>query len=124
MGGNNTKRLSHEGRQPVRTATLHRADGGKLFKGLASEGRLIDVPSRDLPVRLAFYFGELNALHPFREGNGRVQRLFWRQVLELRGLSLNWDSVSREAMTTASAAVHLQTEEPLRRLFARIIEPI
>jgi cell filamentation protein len=96
----------------------------KLFKGLASEGRLIDVSSRDLPARLAFYFGELNALHPFREGNGRAQRLFWGQVLELRGLSLNWDSVSREEMTAASAAVHLQTEEPLRRLFDRIIEPI
>ena len=48
----------------------------KLFKTLAMERRLIDVPRGDLPVRLAFYFGELNALHPFREGNGRTQRLF------------------------------------------------
>lgn len=95
-----------------------------IFKQFASEGRLIDVPCRDLAVRLAYYFGELNALHPFREGNGRTQRLFWRQVLALRGLAFNWDGVSREEMAAASAAVHGQTDEPLRQLIGRIIEPI
>ncbi len=29
--------------------------------------------------RLAYYLREVNALHPFREGNGRAQRTFFRQ---------------------------------------------
>jgi cell filamentation protein len=30
--------------------------------------------------RLACYLGEVNALHPFREGNGRAQRGFTEQL--------------------------------------------
>lgn len=30
--------------------------------------------------RLACYLGEVNALHPFREGNGRAQRAFFGQL--------------------------------------------
>ncbi|NLM63012.1 MAG: cell filamentation protein Fic [Mollicutes bacterium] len=31
---------------------------------------------------LAHYYGELDIIHPFREGNGRVQREFFRQYME------------------------------------------
>lgn len=31
--------------------------------------------------RLAYYYGELNVIHPFREGNGRTQREFFRQFV-------------------------------------------
>jgi fido (protein-threonine AMPylation protein) len=30
--------------------------------------------------RLTYYLGEINAIHPFREGNGRAQRAFFRQL--------------------------------------------
>lgn len=43
---------------------------------LKSEEELIDY--------LAFYYSEINIVHPFREGNGRTQREFFRElVLEL-----------------------------------------
>lgn len=31
--------------------------------------------------RLAYFFGEMNMIHPFREGNGRTQREFFRQYI-------------------------------------------
>ncbi len=31
---------------------------------------------------LAHYYGELDIIHPFREGNGRVQREFFRQYMQ------------------------------------------
>lgn len=31
--------------------------------------------------RLAYFFGEINVIHPFREGNGRTQREFFRQYV-------------------------------------------
>jgi cell filamentation protein len=37
----------------------------------------------------AGFLGELNAIHPFREGNGRVQLLFLNQVAERAGHPLN-----------------------------------
>jgi len=31
--------------------------------------------------RLAYFYGEINIIHPFREGNGRTQREFFRQYV-------------------------------------------
>lgn len=43
----------------------------------------------------------LNFIHPFREGNGRTQRLFLTQLARFVGLSLDWSSVGTEAMRRA-----------------------
>ena len=45
---------------------------------------------------------ELNAIHPFREGNGRAQREFIRQLAARSGYSLNWSRVSGDQMARAS----------------------
>ena len=47
-----------------------------LFGMLAGEGLLEGLPPEAMAARLAFYLGEINAIHPFREGNGRAQRAF------------------------------------------------
>ena len=52
--------------------------------------------------RGAYYLGELNAIHPFREGNGRTQREFIRELGLQSGLMLDWSQVSREEMIEAS----------------------
>ncbi|MCB1556362.1 MAG: Fic family protein [Alphaproteobacteria bacterium] len=49
-------------------------EAARIFKELATDN-LSD------PGRLAFYFGELNVLHPFREGNGRTQKLLFDEVV-------------------------------------------
>ena len=43
---------------------------------------------------MAYYFAELNFLHPFREGNGRVTREFIRQLLLANGYTVYWSAVS------------------------------
>ncbi len=51
-----------------------------IFRELHDEDCLRGL-SRDAFVgRLAYYLGEVNALHPFREGNGRAQRAFFAQL--------------------------------------------
>ena len=99
-------------------------EAGRIFAKLRNEGALQDVLRCDLPSRLSYYFGELNALHPFREGNGRTQRLFFRQLLESRGLTLAWTRVNSEQMTAVSISVHNGNEAPLRSLFEHIITPL
>jgi cell filamentation protein len=64
---------------------------------------------RGLPVdafatRCAYYFGEVNAVHPFREGNGRTQREFFRELALEAGHMLRWRRVERDEMITASSA--------------------
>lgn len=52
--------------------------------------------------RLAHYYGELNALHPFREGNGRTLRAFLRQVSAAAGWRLDWSALNPESNVQAS----------------------
>ena len=47
---------------------------------------------------------QLNFFHPFREGNGRVQRLLVTQIATNAGLELDWQAVGNEAMKQACIA--------------------
>jgi cell filamentation protein len=44
----------------------------------------------------------LNALHPFREGNGRAQREFVSHLAHATGYYIAWENVSRADMLQAS----------------------
>ena len=52
--------------------------------------------------RAGFYLGEINAIHPFREGNGRTQREFIRELGVEAGFLIDWSRTNREEMTAAS----------------------
>jgi fido (protein-threonine AMPylation protein) len=54
--------------------------------------------------RVAYYFSELNALHPFREGNGRAQREFLSQLAIACGFYIAWEDVSAPHLLAASIA--------------------
>lgn len=47
-------------------------------------------------------FSDLNMLHPFQEGNGRTQRVFWAAVAKRYGFRFDWSSVSVEQNIEAS----------------------
>ncbi len=56
------------------------SESQRIFAGLLAEDFLRDagqVPRERLAARLAFHQGELIALHPFHELNGRITRLFF-----------------------------------------------
>lgn len=50
----------------------------ELFNHLKNDNYLHDLDRPTFAKKLAYYFSEINALHPFREGNGRSQREFVR----------------------------------------------
>ncbi|SBW26591.1 Fic/DOC family protein [Protofrankia symbiont of Coriaria ruscifolia] len=52
----------------------------EVFGALAKERYLRGLSREDFRERLTYYFAEVNAIHPFREGNGRTQRAFFRQL--------------------------------------------
>jgi cell filamentation protein len=70
--------------------------------GLRRESNLQGADAELFARRGAYYLGEINAIHPFREGNGRAQREFVRQLGIPNGLLLDWKRVSREQMIEAS----------------------
>jgi cell filamentation protein len=76
----------------------------KCLAHLKPERVLIGAPPEHFVDRLAFYMSEINAVHPFREGNGRVQRVFCSQLALNAGYFIDFESVSQETMYTAMAA--------------------
>ena len=99
------------------------SEADRILRELHDRKMLVDAAVTDLPARLAYLFGELNALHPFREGNGRVQRLFLSHVLALRDMGLAWGMVPSAEMVAVSVAVHGGNEVPAQSMFERILRP-
>jgi cell filamentation protein len=52
----------------------------KIFGNIYNENNLCGLTKQIFIERMAYYMGEINALHPFREGNGRTLREFFRQL--------------------------------------------
>ena len=78
------------------------SNAAKLFKQLRSENNLVGLQIEDMVSRLAYYLCEINAIHPFREGNGRTQRLFIKQLAFDAGYHLDFTGITDEEMINAS----------------------
>lgn len=96
----------------------------KLFKDLKSENLLQNLPLDTFVSRISYYFSEINALHPFREGNGRAQREFVRSLALCNGYLLKFSNVSPEDMIKASidsfTCDYRKTEEMFRACLVKI----
>ena len=46
------------------------SSAAEIFRALHSESLLRCLPRDAFTERLTYYLGEVNAVHPFREGNG------------------------------------------------------
>ena len=53
--------------------------------------------------RLAYYLGEINMIHPFREINGRTQRIYIEQLCINNGrFEIDFTGVTKDEMIAAS----------------------
>jgi cell filamentation protein len=94
------------------------------FAKLAAENHLRGLDAPAFSNRAAYYQGELNAIHPFRDANGRAQREFVRELAAEAGYRINWSRVTREQMYAASIESHHRGKNAaLAALIAKAIEP-
>jgi len=84
-----------------------------VFSALAAEKYLVNLEPKVFANRLAHYLSEINAIHPFREGNGRVQRLFISQLAEHAGYFLDYSSLDQAVLYPVMQASFLGNEQPL-----------
>ena len=117
---------------------LRKIDGKPFMEGqLIAEGldrigrRLVDenylrgLTREEFADRAADVMVDLNAMHPFREGNGRTQRVSLEALADEAGHKLDFSVVSRERMIQASIAGN-ENGDPtmMRRLFTEIGDPV
>jgi len=67
--------------------------GNYVFTEFAKESYLKGLDKETFIKRLTYYYDQLNYIHPFREGNGRTQRVFWSRVAYDAGYDINWTGV-------------------------------
>ena len=91
----------------------------KLLSNLASEKHLSGLNPRSFSQRAGHYLGEINAIHAFREGNGRTQREFVRELALTAGYWIRWTGITRQEMIEASRRSFLSADSTL---FASLIE--
>lgn len=73
-----------------------------IFGRLKKEQYFIKYSYEVKLKKLVELFADINALHPFREGNGRSQREFIEELAKINGIDLNLTTVSKEDMIIAS----------------------
>lgn len=90
------------------------------------EDRFLAGLSRaDFVRKLTEYYDELNYIHPFREGNGRLQRTFWSRVAFYAGWVLDWRPIQGEELNeTSRIARELGELEPLHEALNKCVAPL
>jgi cell filamentation protein len=93
----------------------------KLFAGLAKDDLLVGLDAAAFAQKAAHYLAELNAIHPFREGNGRTQLSFLIQLAEHAGHPLQLDKLDPAEMLDATIMSFGGDESALEKLLARLL---
>ena len=89
----------------------------RLLSELKSENFLANLTKEKFAERLAYYWAELNVLHPFREGNGRTTREFLRQLSLKNGYILNLHKISPQKLFSASIKSIIDTSDLEKYLY-------
>jgi cell filamentation protein len=92
-----------------------------IFRALRGENFLRGLERGPFLERLTFYLGEVNAIHPFREGNGRTQRAFFEQLARETGFTLSWQHLDAARNIEASAAIMRGDAEPMRKMLDPLV---
>jgi len=93
-----------------------------VFDELVKEKVLEGLSKDKFAKRLAYFYEQVNFIHPFREGNGRTQRVFWNRVAADAGYFIDWSQVIGAELDRASVEGREDHNlEPLEEMFRRIV---
>ena len=99
-----------------------------IFDQIKREEFYLPYDSEEKIKKLARLFADINALHPFREGNGRTQRIFIEWLATVSGISLDLTKVPRTELITGSIEGMKLKYDTLEEVFAKnshtISEPV
>ena len=65
----------------------------KVFRSLQREHDLQGLNVKTFATRTAHYYSEIDAIHPFREGNSRTLRPFFTDLARQAGYDLDWSTI-------------------------------
>jgi cell filamentation protein len=91
----------------------------KRFAAIHAEGALRGLDAERFAARAAEHISELNAIHPFLDGNGRALRAFLEILAAQTGSAIDLARIDPQAWNAASiAGFHRQDYGPMREVIA------
>lgn len=93
----------------------------RLFAELKRRNHLRGLSAEEFAVGAAWFLSELNAIHVFREGNGRTQMSFLTLLATEAGHPLDADRLDPQDVIPTMIAAFDGNERPLADLILRMI---
>lgn len=92
-----------------------------IFSQLKNDHYFADLDIDSFSQKLADISGDLNALHPFREGNGRAIRCFLIQLADHAGYDLQFERTDRVTLLNANISAFNGDTASLASLYEKLI---
>lgn len=93
----------------------------RVFAELGDADKLENMTAAEFAGHVGHFLAELNAVHPFREGNGRTQLTFLAMLAEHAGFGFNEEKLDRNRVMQAMIESFSGNEAPLVSLIRDII---
>lgn len=92
-----------------------------IFSTLKAEMNLRGLNTQTFATRAAHHYDQINAVHPFREGNGRALRAFMHDLARDAGYKFDLTKINHEAHLKAVVAAFNGDRRPLAQLFEKTV---
>lgn len=99
-------------------------EGNALMQDLEEEGYLVGLAKAAFISRLSHYYCEINVLHPFRIGNGIVQRIFFEQLAIHAGYQLDWRGIDPDDWAQANQSGAMGDLSALNAIFSKVVSEV
>lgn len=93
----------------------------RIFTGLQKENCYIGYDNDRYIESIVDFYCRTNMLHPFREGNGRTQRVFLTQLIRHSGHDINFSTIDTDELMIATIQSANGIIDYLRNLFKESI---
>ena len=115
-----TVNLSKKGTQFVPADEIEQV-GNAIFSRLAEMKFFCNDGFDDFIEHITEFYCDTNRLHPFREGNGRTQRVFLAQLIRHAGYDIDFGNVVMDELMIATIHAANGVTDYVQRLFKEVV---
>ena len=99
-------------------------EANRIFQGLKAKNYLKNETKAEFVNNITELAMDLNALHPFREGNGRTIRFYLQLLASNAGYLLDYDEVGHKEIIEADKQAFLGNDKLIKEMYSKIVEKI
>ena len=96
----------------------------QIFQNLQENNYYAGLPVTEYADKLACAYGDVNMLHPFREGNGRSQKILFQGIAAKVGYRICWERISKAEHIEAIISEQRGKPQLLIELLIKALEKI